>query len=68
MMCSREECGNSLARNLSYNECLFIFTFLAITETARLNGSWDGLHYFFVCVIGRRCFCIQLHFFTKPII
>lgn len=45
-MCSREECGNSFARNLSYNEHLFIITFLAITETTKLNECWDRLHYF----------------------
>lgn len=35
-MCSREKCGDSSVRNLSYNEHLFIITFLAILETAKL--------------------------------
>ena len=36
IMCSREKCGDSFARNPSYNEHLFIITFLAILETAKL--------------------------------
>lgn len=58
IMCSREKCGDSFA-DPSYNEHLFIITFLAILQTARLWMN-AGIYY----ITFSLYYCQTLFLFT----